>query len=112
TLVAEPKRARVVDAARIEVDREPLGRLELIKRQLVGRSRKRRRHDRRKLLCAFGVGSTDQRGAGRQRSLLLGGRWARSNEQGSERSGDEEVAAAGPGGHVESHHATTCRFGL
>src|SRR5215813_11820296 len=106
-LVAEPKRARVVDAARIEINGEPLRRLELIKRQLVGRSRKRRRHDRRKLLCAFGVGSTDQRGAGRQRSLLLGGRWARSNEQGSERSGDEEVAPAGQVGHDDPPYANT-----
>src|SRR5262249_16355404 len=64
-LVAEPKRARVSDAARIDIDREPLRRLELSNWQLVGRSRNWRRRDWRKLLCAFGVGSTDQRGAGR-----------------------------------------------
>jgi hypothetical protein len=69
--------------------------LSTIKRQLVGRSRKRRRHDRRKLFRGVGVGSPDQRGARRQRSLLLGGRRARSNEQGGERSGEHEAPPAG-----------------
>src|SRR6266566_6920815 len=67
--LAEPERARVVDAARIEIDRETLRRFELVERELVGGGRERRRRDRRKLLGCFGVGSTDQRGAGRQRSL-------------------------------------------
>src|SRR5215510_12471118 len=74
TLVAEPKRPRIIGAARIDVDRAPLRRLELVKPELVGRSRKWRRRDRRKPLGGFRVVSTDQRGAGRQRSLLLGGR--------------------------------------
>src|SRR5262249_2685971 len=97
-LVAEPKRARVVDPARIDVDREALRRFELVERELVGGGRERRRRDRRKLLGGFGVGPTDQRGAGRQRSLLLGGRRAGSNEERSGGSGEDEAAPAGAGG--------------
>src|SRR5205823_5280801 len=89
-LVAEPKRARVVDTARVEVDREAFRRFELVERELVRRGRNWRRRDRRELLCGIGVGSADQRGAGRQWSLLLSGRRPCGHEQDAESAGEHK----------------------
>src|SRR5262249_12626916 len=56
-LVAQPKRPRVIDAARINVDRETLRRFELVEPELVGGGRGRRRHDGREPLCGIGLRS-------------------------------------------------------
>src|SRR5262249_52534767 len=82
-LVAEPKRPRIIDAARINVDRETLRRFELVERELVGGGRGRRRHGRAGAPLGIGLPAGYLGGAGArrgQRSLLLGGRRARSNE--------------------------------
>ena len=111
-LIAEAQRARVVDAARIDIDGEAFGRLELVERQLVGCDRDWRRGDRRELLGGRSIGPADQRRAGRQRSrllggwrrslllgrrrrsLLLGGRRRRSGKQATESAGEYERRAA------------------
>src|SRR4029453_13820227 len=68
-LVAEPERARIVDAARIELDREALRGFELVDRKLVGGGRHGRGRNRCELLCGLCIGSADQ--GRRQRSWLL-----------------------------------------
>ena len=55
-LVTEPQRARIGDAAGIDLDFEALGQLELGDRQLVRRCRKWRRRDAAQLGRHFGVG--------------------------------------------------------
>src|SRR5260370_4549044 len=50
-LFAEPKRTRVINAARIDLYRKSLRRLELVHRKLFGRGRDRRRRDGPEPLC-------------------------------------------------------------
>ena len=80
-LVAEPQRARIGDAAGIDLDLEALGQLELRDRQLVRRRRERRRRDAAQLLGHFGVGNVGTpRHRGRRR-LNVGRRFFRSRRR-------------------------------
>ena len=98
-LITEPKRARVVDAARIDLDRDPLRRLELVNRELVGRGRDGRRRDRRKPFCGVSIRSPDQRRTGRQRSLLLRGHRRCGHKGCTESAGEHKSAPARQLGH-------------
>ena len=98
-LITEPKRARVVDAPRIDLDRDPLRRLELVNRELVGRGRDGRRRDRRKPLCGVSIRSPNQRRTGRQRSLLLRGHRRCGHKGCTESAGEHKSAPARQLGH-------------
>src|SRR6185437_15177980 len=75
-LLAKPHRARIADAAGIDLDVEAGRQLELRGRQLVGGGRQRWRRNRRELGGGLvAVGAADQRRARRQ---LRGGRRDRS----------------------------------
>src|SRR5712691_13524839 len=54
TLVAQPQRPRIINAARVELDLKALGQFEFCGRQFVGRRWNRRRCDRGELGHALG----------------------------------------------------------